>query len=164
MKKKKKLKPSSLNKKAEIYAPLKGAVLPLSEVKDDAFSSEALGKGCAIVPVDGEIVSPFDGKVVMLFETKHAIGLASEDGTEVLIHFGLDTVKLNGEYFTAHVKTGDKVKRGDKLISADLNAIQDKGYDVITPVIITNSNNYLDVVETDQDNADTQTVLLTAIR
>ena len=109
-------------------------------------------------------MSPFDGKVVMLFETKHAIGLASEDGTEVLIHFGLDTVKLNGEYFTAHVKTGDKVKRGDKLISADLNAIQDKGYDVITPVIITNSNNYLDVVETDQDNADTQTVLLTAIR
>lgn len=160
----KKAEPSSLNKKAEIYAPLKGAVLPLSEVKDDAFSSEALGKGCAIVPVDGEIVSPFDGTVVMLFETKHAVGLTSEDGTEVLIHFGLDTVKLNGEYFTAHVKTGDKVKRGDKLISADLNAIQDKGYDVITPIIITNSNNYLDVVETDQDNADLQTVLLTAIR
>ena len=160
----KKAEPSSLNKKTEIYAPLKGAVLPLSEVKDDAFSSEALGKGCAIVPVDGEIVSPFDGTVVMLFETKHAIGLTSEDGTEVLIHFGLDTVKLNGEYFTAHVKTGDKVKRGDKLISADLNAIQDKGYDVITPIIITNSNNYLDVVETDQDNADLQTVLLTAIR
>ena len=160
----KKAEPSSLNKKTEIYAPLKGAVLPLSEVKDDAFSSEALGKGCAIVPVDGEIVSPFDGTVVMLFETKHAVGLTSEDGTEVLIHFGLDTVKLNGEYFTAHVKTGDKVKRGDKLISADLNAIQDKGYDVITPIIITNSNNYLDVVETDQDNADLQTVLLTAIR
>lgn len=153
-----------LNKKVEIYAPIKGAVLPLSEVKDDAFKSGALGKGCAIVPIDGEIVSPIDGTVVMLFETKHAIGLIDENGTEVLVHFGLDTVKLNGKYFESYVKTGDKVHRGDKLISVDLKAVQEQGYDVITPVIITNSNDFLDVVETDDENADFQTVLLTGIK
>lgn len=155
---------ASLNKKTEIYAPIKGAILPLSEVKDDAFSSEALGKGCAIVPIDGEIVSPMNGTVAMLFETKHAVGIVDDNGTEVLIHFGLDTVKLNGKHFEAHVKTGDKVKRGDKLISVDLKAVIDEGYDVITPVIITNSNDYLDVVETDDDNANTKSVLLTAIK
>lgn len=157
-------KSTGLNKRTEIYAPIKGAILPLTEVKDEAFSSEALGKGCAIVPIDGEIVSPMDGKIAMIFETKHAVGIVSEDGTEVLIHFGLDTVKLNGQYFTSHVNTGDVVKRGDKLISVDFKAIQEAGYDVITPIIITNSNDFLDVVETSEENADYKTVLLTAIK
>ena len=161
------IKPQSkgeLTSKSVISSPMSGTVLMLNEVNDDAFKSGALGKGCAIVPNDGRVVSPIDGNVVMLFESKHAIGLMSDDGCEVLIHIGLDTVKLNGQHFTAHVKKSDVVKKGDLLITFDMKAIQEAGYDVTTPVIITNSKDYLDVVETDLNKIEENAVLLTVVK
>ncbi|MFJ6412859.1 MULTISPECIES: beta-glucoside-specific PTS transporter subunit IIABC [Terribacillus] len=128
-----------------IASPLTGEVRPLAEVSDPTFAQEIMGKGIAIFPSKGEVVSPIDGEVVTLFATKHAIGLRSTDGAEVLIHVGIDTVKLNGEHFTAHIVSGDKVQKGQKLVSFDIEAIQAAGYDVITPVIITNTAEYEDI-------------------
>ncbi|PAE08549.1 PTS beta-glucoside transporter subunit EIIBCA [Terribacillus saccharophilus] len=128
-----------------IASPLTGEVRPLAEVSDPTFAQEIMGKGIAIFPSKGEVVSPIDGEVVTLFATKHAIGLRSTDGAEVLIHVGIDTVKLNGEHFTAHIASGDKVQKGQKLVSFDIEAIQAAGYDVITPVIITNTAEYEDI-------------------
>lgn len=153
-----------LNKRIEIKAPLTGSLVELKDVNDEAFSSEAMGKGIAIKPISGEVISPINGKVEVLFETKHAIGLKSEDGTELLIHIGLDTVKLGGKHFVSHIKAGDKVNVGDKLVTFDIDAIKKEGYDVITPVIITNSNDYLDIVECDEKNTTKDTVILTAIK
>lgn len=153
-----------LNKRIEIKAPLTGTVVNLKEVEDEAFSSEAMGKGIAIKPISGEVLSPINGKVEMLFETKHAIGLRSNDGVEILIHIGLDTVKLEGKYFKSHIKSGDKINVGDKLVTFDIDALEKEGYDIITPVIITNSNDYLDIVETDEKNATKDTIVLTAIK
>lgn len=157
-------KETSLNKKTEVSSPLRGALLSLAEVNDDAFKSEALGKGCAIFPVDGTVVSPVDGTVVALFETKHAIGIESNDGIEVLIHIGLDTVKLGGKYFESYVSKGDKVVKGDKLIHFDLEKITEEGYDITTPVIITNTQDYLDIIETDQENVERGDHLLTGVK
>ncbi len=154
----------SLNKKTEIYSPVKGKVVDLAEVNDDAFSTGALGKGAAVVPEDGEFCAPADGKIAAVFETGHAVGMVTEDGTEILIHIGLDTVKLEGKYFTAHVKTGDTVKKGDKLVSVDIEAVKKAGYDVTTPVVVTNANDYLDVVETSETYAQCGDLLLTAVK
>lgn len=128
-----------------IGSPLKGNAIALTQVEDGAFASEMLGKGLGIVPAEGKVYAPFDGTVEALFATKHAIGLKSEDGIEMLIHIGLDTVKLEGEGFTAHVSQGDKVKKGDLLVEFDIDFIKSKGYSVTTPVIISNTNDYLDV-------------------
>ncbi|PAF39625.1 PTS beta-glucoside transporter subunit EIIBCA [Terribacillus saccharophilus] len=128
-----------------IASPLTGEVRPLAGVSDPTFAQEIMGKGTAIFPSKGEVVSPVDGEVVTLFATKHAIGLRSTNGAEVLIHVGIDTVKLNGEHFTAHIASGDKVQKGQKLVSFDIEAIQAAGYDVITPVIITNTAEYEDI-------------------
>ena len=105
-----------------------------------------MGKGVAIIPVDGKVVSPINGTVQTIFKTKHAIGLLSDEGVEVLIHIGMDTVQLNGEHFTAYIKDGDRVKVGDPLVDVDLEAVRAKGYETVTPVIITNSDQYLDIV------------------
>ena len=102
-----------------------------------------------IHPTVGEVVAPFDGTVMTMFPTKHAIGLISDNGLELLIHIGLDTVQLDGKYFEAHVEQGAKVKRGDKLVSFDIKAIEEAGFSVETPVIVTNSADYLDIIETD---------------
>ena len=115
-------------------------------VEDETFASGIMGKGVAIIPVDGKVVSPINGTVQTIFKTKHAIGLLSDEGVEVLIHIGMDTVQLNGEHFTAHIKDGDRVKVGDPLVDVDLEAIRAKGYETVTPVIITNSDQYLDIV------------------
>ncbi|SDC32385.1 PTS system, beta-glucosides-specific IIC component [Terribacillus halophilus] len=128
-----------------IASPLSGEVRPLAEVSDPTFAQEIMGKGMAILPSKGEVVSPVDGEVVTLFATKHAIGLKSTNGAEVLIHVGIDTVKLNGEHFTAHIASGDKVQKGQKLVTFDMEAIQAAGYDVITPIIITNTAEYENV-------------------
>ena len=130
-----------------ICSPINGNVLPLSEAKDDAFAQGLLGNGVAIDPADGKVVSPVDGTVMTLFPTKHAIGLVSDNGAEILIHLGMDTVKLDGKYFEARVKQGDKVKKGDVLVTCDVEAIKAEGYSMITPVIVTNTADYLDVVE-----------------
>ncbi|WP_077306619.1 beta-glucoside-specific PTS transporter subunit IIABC [Terribacillus halophilus] len=134
------------DKTSEVLAsPLTGEVRPLAEVSDPTFAQEIMGKGTAIFPTAGEVVSPIDGEVVTVFATKHAIGLKSSNGAEVLIHVGIDTVKLNGEHFTAHIESGAKVQKGQKLLSFEKEAIQAAGYDLITPVIVTNTAEYEDV-------------------
>ena len=118
---------------------MSGKAVALSEVSDPTFGEEILGKGAAIIPSDGRVVSPVNGTVETVFDTLHAIGLKSEEGVELLIHIGLDTVK-------AHVKSGDKVTAGTLLVEADLEKIKGEGYDVITPVIVSNSFDYGDVL------------------
>lgn len=130
---------------AEIKSPVNGKVILLSEVKDEAFAAEALGKGIAIVPRDGKICAPCDGVVSALFPTGHAVGITSVEGAEVLIHVGMDTVKLNGAGFTVHVSEGQRIKAGDLLMEADLEVIKRAGYDTTTPVIITNTEEYSEV-------------------
>lgn len=139
----------ALKNKISIKSPVKGEAVPLSQVDDPTFAEEIMRKGIAIIPTEDEIFSPINGTVSLVFNTKHAIGLKTEDGAEVLIHIGLDTVKLNGEHFTTFVKSGDKVKVGDKLVEFDREAIKNKGYDIITPIIITNSSDYLDIIPKD---------------
>lgn len=130
---------------AEIKSPVNGKVILLSEVKDEAFAAEALGKGIAIVPLDGKICAPCDGVVSALFPTGHAVGITSAEGAEVLIHVGMDTVKLNGAGFTVHVSEGQRIKAGDLLMEADLEVIKRAGYDTTTPVIITNTEEFSEV-------------------
>ena len=137
-----------LMKKEVIGSPLKGKIVPLAEVKDDAFAQGILGKGIAILPSEGKIVSPVDGVLTTFFPTAHALGITSNTGAEILIHVGMDTVQLEGKHFTPKAKQGDKVKKGQLLLEFDIKAITEAGYEIITPVIVTNSNNYLDVVET----------------
>lgn len=149
--------------KETIVSPMQGTVLPLHEVKDDAFAQGILGKGIAIKPENGMVCSPVDGTVMTLFPTKHAIGLISDNGCEVLIHIGLDTVQLEGKYFEAHVKQGDHVEKGQLLVSFDKAAIEKEGYCVDTPVIITNTKDYLDVVETSNKEVNARDELMTVL-
>ncbi|MBF4178255.1 PTS beta-glucoside transporter subunit IIABC [Lelliottia nimipressuralis] len=130
----------------EVLSPMSGTVLALSQVPDATFASGLLGHGAAIIPSDNNVIAPFAGEVASLFQTKHAIGLLSDSGIEVLIHVGIDTVKLDGKHFTAHVNVGDKVKPGDLLLEFDRQAILDAGYDLATPIIISNSDSYAEVI------------------
>lgn len=129
----------------QIASPLTGEVKNLSEVQDPTFSEGLMGKGVAVYPEVGEVVSPVSGTITTIFNTKHAIGITSDNGAEILIHVGLDTVQLNGEHFTAHLKEGAEVSVGDKIVSFDIEAITGKGYDVTTPVIITNTGKFSDI-------------------
>lgn len=131
---------------ALILAPITGKAVSLSQVNDITFSEEIMGKGAAIIPSEGRAVSPVDGIVSAIFETKHAIGITADNGAEILIHIGLDTVKLGGKHFTAHVKSGDRVKAGDLLVEFDIKAIQEAGYETITPVLVTNPDNYSNIL------------------
>ncbi|MEK4668427.1 beta-glucoside-specific PTS transporter subunit IIABC [Niallia sp. FSL R7-0271] len=129
----------------QILSPIVGKAVSLSEVNDPTFSQEIMGKGIAIIPEKGEVLSPVNGVITTLFKTKHAIGITSDKGAEILIHVGLDTVQLDGEHFTAHMKEGDAVKVGDKITSFDIDALKKAGFDTITPVVITNTMEYKDV-------------------
>lgn len=124
----------------EIASPLKGTLVPLSEINDTVFSSGAMGPGIAVLPAEGKVYAPADGTVSMLFDTLHAIGFVTEKGTEILIHVGMDTVKLDGKYFTAHTESGAEVKKGDLLLEFDMEKIKEEGYELSTPVIVTNSD------------------------
>lgn len=126
-------------------APLEGECVSLKQVNDPTFSEEILGKGIAIVPADGKVYAPANGEISTVFPTGHALGLTTEDGVEVLIHIGLDTVKLNGQHFTIRANAGDKVRKGDLLIEADIEQIKAAGYDVITPMIICNTTDFASV-------------------
>ena len=130
---------------AVIYSPLKGKCVSLSEVSDPMFSEGMMGEGVAIIPSEGKVVAPVDGVITALFETKHAIGITSDDGVELLIHVGIDTVNLKGKYFDAKIKAGDKIKKGDLLLEFDIDAIKKAGYEVITPVIVTNTPVYTEI-------------------
>lgn len=128
-----------------VYAPIKGKAIALEEVNDGVFSAGMLGKGIGIEPAEGRAVSPVNGTVSVVFDTKHAIGITSDEGIEVLIHIGLDTVQLNGEPFNVHVNVGDKVKVGDLLAEFDMDKIKEAGYKTVTPIIISNTDAYSDV-------------------
>lgn len=132
-----------------VCAPLKGEAVSLSQVNDPTFSQEILGKGMAIMPTEGKLVSPVNGTVTMVFDTKHAVGITGDNGLELLIHIGLDTVKLDGKYFKALVNQGDKISIGSPLVEFDIEGIKSEGYDCITPIIITNSDNYNDILAID---------------
>lgn len=128
-----------------IYSPIEGKVVPLDEVNDPMFSEKMMGNGVAIIPKEGRVVSPVNGTVNAVFDTKHAIGIVSNEGAEILIHIGLDTVKLGGKFFGAKIKVGDSINVGDLLVEFDIEEIKKAGYDVITPVIITNTAAYAEI-------------------
>ena len=134
--------PAAAAKDTVLSACLNGTVVPLAEVKDEAFASGALGDGIAIEPIDGELVAPADGEISSTFETHHAVGMTTADGAELLMHIGIDTVKLGGKHFTYLVNEGDKVKKGQPLIRFDIEAIKAEGYPVTTPLIVCNTDDY----------------------
>ena len=129
-----------------VPSPLSGKAVPLSEVKDATFSQEILGKGAAIIPDKGVVYAPFDGKIDVMFETGHALGLTADNGVELLIHVGMDTVNLEGKYFYPKKATGDTIKKGDILLEFDMDGIINAGYDITTPVVVSNTEKYTDIV------------------
>ena len=133
------------NKENIIVSPQNGDVIPITEVPDQAFADKILGDGVAIIPEDGKVFSPVDGKIVQITDTLHAYGIQTDDGTDILIHIGIDTVELKGEGFKSFVSEGQKVKAGDCIAEADLDLIKEKGYPVHTPVIITNPNDVKEI-------------------
>lgn len=133
---------TDLNVSTELVSPLDGELLPLSEVKDEVFSSGAMGEGVAIEPSQGVLHAPADGRVVMTFPTGHAIGMKTKDGAEILMHIGMDTVNLQGKGFETLVDKGDEVKAGDELVKFDIDEIHSAGYIVTTSIVVTNSKDY----------------------
>lgn len=125
-----------------LYSHMNGKFVALEDVKDEAFSSKVLGEGAAIEPAEGKLYAPCDGKVDMVFDTKHAINLVSKEGCEILLHIGIDTVKLNGKFFETHVTDGQEIHKGDLLITSDLDGIRNAGYQTIIPMIICNTDDY----------------------
>lgn len=144
-----------------VYAPMTGTVKDLSEVADEVFSSGMLGKGIAIEPTNGQVNSPVDGIITTVFPTKHAIGVTSDEGVEILIHIGIDTVEMNGEGFESFVKQNERVKKGDLMIRVDLDKIEAAGLSSITPVVVTNSTTYKDISIVASNKVDKGQVLLT---
>lgn len=145
----------------EIAAPVSGRLVSIGEVNDPTFSEEVLGKGVAVIPSDGRICAPADGTVTTVFPTGHAAAVTGDSGAEILIHVGLDTVKLNGKHFTIHAKEGQKVSRGDLLLEADIEQIRAEGYDIITPVVICNTDEFSDFRMADAGEVSQGDVVLT---
>ena len=152
---------SQVSSGEEIKSPMNGTVIPLSEVPDAVFSSEMLGKGFGVEPSEGKAYAPVDGEVTTVFDTKHAIGLMSKHGVELLIHIGMDTVKLNGKGFDVKVKTGDQVKAGDLLAEFDMDLIKGEGYPVTTAVVVTNTDDCEEIGEVRTGAATKDTEVLT---
>ena len=144
-----------------IVSPLNGEVVSLKDVPDEVFASEAMGKGVAIIPTEGKVVAPSNGVVTTVIHSKHAIGITSDEGVEVLIHVGIDTVKLNGQHFTAHVNQGDKIEAGDLLLEFNIEDIQAAGYEVISPIIITNHSEFSEIQVTEEQSVNQKDLLLT---
>lgn len=124
----------------QLYAPLNGKIMPLEDVPDPVFGEKMMGEGIAITPDDGKVISPVEGKIVQVPKTKHAVGIETADGTEILIHIGLETVSLKGEGFTMNVSMDEQVSVGDSLIEFDLNYVKENADSSITPIVITNTN------------------------
>ena len=135
-----------------VNSPVEGKTIPLAQVSDEVFASGVLGKGVAVQPASGKILAPADATVSMIYPTLHAIGLILDSGIEMMIHIGIDTVKLNGKYFEKHVQDGDHVKKGQLLVSFDIQKIEQAGYDLTTTVVVTNSKNYAAIGSTNKDN------------
>ena len=134
----------------EVVSPVNGTIMMLSDVKDQAFSSEVLGKGIAVVPKEGKLYSPINGTIEAVFPTGHAIGLKTTNGAEVLIHIGFNTVDLGGKYFNTKVKNGQSIKKGELLVEFDIDKIKSEGYDITTPILITNHDIFRGVIPTDE--------------
>lgn len=145
-------KNDSASKKIEIKAPITGKYVAIENIPDPVFAQKMMGEGFGIEPTEGIVVAPIDGEIVNVFPTKHAIGIKANNGLEVLIHVGLETVAMNGEGFDTKVNTGDKVKVGDTLLEFDIPTIQDKAASIISPVIITNSDIISSQTTINQDN------------
>ncbi len=137
---------------SELFSPLGGRRINLEDVKDEAFSNKILGEGVAVVPSEGKVYSPCDGYVEKVFDTGHAVNLVSDSGCEILIHIGVDTVKLAGKYFDVHIKDSQKIRKGDLLISFDIDAVKKAGYDITTPVVVCNSDDYGRIEVTSGEN------------
>jgi len=150
-------------KNETVYAPLNGEVLPLSEVEDEAFASGVLGSGLAILPSEGKLYAPCDGTITTFFPTGHAVGILTANGAELLIHIGMDTVKLNGDGFTKKVEQGDTVKKGQLLLEFDIQKIKAAGLSLTTPIVVTNTDNYADVIPTDAKVTKVGETLITLI-
>ena len=148
----------------EIASPVEGKAYPLNEVQDEVFASEALGKGIAVLPTKGEVVAPADCTVSVLYPTLHAMGLKLEDGTELLIHIGMDTVAMNGDGFTKHVNEGDKIKKGTPIVSFDIDKIKAAGYDTTVSVIISNTADFTEVTGVPAEKADLTRVVIKAVK
>src|SRR5699024_5351325 len=143
-----------------ILSPTTGEIVPLTSVEDEVFSSETMGQGVAIRPDEGRMYAPVDGTVTSLFRTKHAVGITSDNGAEILIHIGMDTVQLDGEFFETHISQGDIVKAGDRLVEFDIDKIPEAGYSIVTPIIITNTSAYEELEIVSGDTIVTKEVLI----
>ena len=143
-----------------ITSPIKGNVIPLTEVNEPLFATNTVGEGVAIQPAEGKVYAPADGEVTTLFPTKHAIGVTTTNGAEILIYVGIDTIKLNGKYFKAYAKQGDQVKQGDLLLEFDMENIEKSGFETITPVVITNTAEYTKVNITTETSVSTEDKLM----
>ena len=151
--------------KQEILAsPLSGKVVALADVPDQVFASGAMGKGLAIDPADGVVVSPAQAEVTLVFPTGHAIGLRTENGAELLIHIGMDTVSLDGKGFTTHVQVGDQVQAGQALVTFDRDVIEAAGLPIITPIIVTNTAEFTDILTTQEETVQVGDYLMTAVK
>lgn len=146
-----------------IGSPLAGTVVPLSEVSDEAFSSGAMGKGIAIEPSEGKVYAPVNGIVTTVFRTGHSIGIVSDDGCELLIHVGIDTVKLKGKHFVSKIQEGSRIKKGEVLLEFDMGQIKSAGFQCTTQIIVTNTRKYTDVIGTNLKNVEPGGNLLTVI-
>ena len=149
--------------KEEIVSPVKGNVLPLNQAKDPVFAEGVVGRGAVVEPTEGVVYAPFNGTVMTVFPTKHAIGLISDNGMELLIHIGVDTVQLEGEYFETFITEGQKIKTGDKLVSFDVKGIEEAGYSSQVLVINTNTLDYADIILTDEKEVNKDNLLFTAV-
>ena len=150
-------------KQFPIFSPLKGEILELSKVSDQTFSTGCMGQGIAIIPDEGKLFSPVKGKVVSIFPTKHAFCIQCDDGMELLIHIGIDTVMLNGKGFKSLVSNGDSIEVGTPLLEFDLNLIKSSGYETTTLIIITNSSMYSEIIDNKEKNIDVSNLLLTIV-
>lgn len=150
-------------KKAVIKSPMSGQVKPLSQCIDAAFAMEALGKGVVIIPSDGKVMAPVSGTVVTLFPTYHAIGIVSDEGVEVLIHIGMNTVQLEGKGFKPAIKQGDLVEVVQLLVAVDLDVIKERNFSLESPIIITNTNDFIDIIESTQPSVRTGDDLITLL-
>lgn len=135
-----KSKETQENNESTIFSPITGEILSIENVPDPVFSQKMMGEGAAIIPLEGKVVAPVNGEIIQVAPSKHAIGILAEDGSEILIHVGLETVALNGEGFTIHVNVGDKVQVGQDLMDFDLAYIQENAKDIISPIVMTNSS------------------------
>ncbi len=154
---------TALDTKIEIGSPAAGKAVKLSEVNDETFASGVLGKGAAVVPVNGKVVAPANGKILSVFPTMHAVSMVDENGVELLIHLGIDTVKLDGKHFTSYVKDGEMVKKGDLLVEFDKAAVEAEGYDTTVIVVVTNTQEFLDVIPAGEGETEPTKTLFTIV-